>query len=373
MEQGQRLKAQRIEDLQVEKLTLDQEKGILQSRQELERLRSMGNTGGGGQQDVNPELSLVKEFVKDGMELTKATDMISKMPPAQRLQLLMLAQSKGGAQYMAPFLAVAGQPDTSVDQAIKLMEKAQEMALKNQPSGPQPMTINDVLSIFDRLKPGEDQQNQMAYLAEKQEKLEVKLEQEREARHQTEIKYQNELAALRQQNLENQMKELGIKLEEIKKGDRSNQSPLAYFKEAKETLTAMGVPIGDAATAKSPLEEANAIVKTVMDSPGLGKVFDAAGQRIRDGGFSRRSTQPAVQPSTGLAPGEQILCDNCLAQGRKTALPITRGVIAGTEAVTCPVCNKTYKKGAGGQPGGGQPGDGQPGPDSPSKRFPGSF
>ena len=44
------------------------------------------------------------------------------------------------------------------------------------------------------------------------------------------------------------------------------------------------------------------------------------------------------------AMGEQILCDNCLAQGRKTPLPITPEVMAGTESVTCPVCKKMYKR-----------------------------
>ncbi len=354
---------QKVREMEAKKVELEQRKELLQAERDVQRLER--DESGGSGADVNAEMQLVRQFVKDGMEIGKATEMISKMDPTQRIQLQMLAQTRGGAAYLAPWLAVARQPDTSVEQAIKLMEKANDMALKNQPQGQQPLSIHDVIMLFDKMKPGEETNSQMAYLNDKLEKMEVKLEAEREDRHRQEVAHRDEIAKLRQENIDAQLKQLSGKLEEVTK---TKEDPLEYFKKAKETLKEVGVPIGEGAV-KSPLEEANTLIKTVVESPGMNKVFDATSARIREGGFSRGAGGGAPVAAAALTSGQQILCDNCLAQGRRTVLPITAGVIAGTESVTCPVCKVTFRKG--GAPPGSPP-SGSP-PPSPPRFPPGSF
>ena len=377
-------------ELDAEAIILEKQRAVEESRRKLEESRrlSSGAAGSGGGFSAggsNTAVELIKMLHAQGMELQKATDYVANMDQDTMMKLAVVSGSPGGMNQLLPFILFSKKDTVTPVEMAEVSKKYFEMGQASHAAQASPMSPIREMVDLGLLKPKGDDGETIAYFNDKLERLEEKVELEREARHQADIAHANEMAATRQQMNEDKFKALEAKLTEAQSGGPTGKrTPMEQIEDAVAVVEKVKTLGGDLG-AHSPIQEINDVVGTVVNAPGMMRVFDASAQAIRERGMGGAGRGGGVRPQTTVtqAPtaGQNFYCDNCLAEGVRTTLTMTPELIAGTGTVRCPKCGREFANqrarggggaaGAGGPgspppPGGGQPPTGKP-------FFPGGF
>lgn len=382
-EEEERNKVMKIRGLDAERMYLEKLKELERAKRDLEQLRGSTtptNAWGGlstqGQGGSATGLELVNILVKQGMEMQKAVDTIANMDPETLLKLQMISGSPNGMNAMAPLWLFGKQPTVS---PMDVVNAAKDLVKTMQPQQ-SVSPAKDLAEAIAILRPKDESGEAVGYLNEKLDQLNAKLDAEREARHQSDLKHADDLRQADRANMELRLADISKKLDEANnKKTPGAEDPIAYITKTRDDLKALGL-VGDVKEA-SPVDVVNRVTETIMNSPGMNSLLNSAGQRIRErgtGGGPRAAAAQAQQQQ--ITPGQTFFCDVCNAgvpekgipPSTRTVLAITPGLAAGREQVTCPRCGTSFaKQGAPGQPP--PAGSGSSPPPSGSGSFPGGF
>lgn len=325
-----KMKIARARESEIDKIISENEKDAAINRKE-----KLMITGASSPLDLsvavspNAQHALLKTLIDSGTDAKKAADFLKELDEPTLARLMVLSGNPTGGNSLAPLLLAARQPTTQIGELVDAAQKISTMVTPTKREGfvEYADAFATVADIMDARRPKDDGSSS---IREEVRAMRESLEAEREARHQSDMHYQETIATLKESQLSTQLQEIRGELESLKGRNLATE-----VDEAKQMLEKLGMKVGSG----GDLDVIREVTDTIVKAPAVEELSKAVGDRIRSGGgFARPQRTP---------PGSQtIYCEVCASRGVRTPLTVTPEMQAGKADLTCHICGTAFEKSA---------------------------